>query len=271
MDDGFDLELDSSFGDCKIIYDAEHCERPDAAGIVFLPSLALPKVNAMSAQLKIWCRRIGYSYVCADYHGIGRSEGNIEDATITRWMEDTITLADAVLAPYCKRRIVFVGAGVGGWISCLVAMKRPDLVGGIVGLAADPDFTEDLLLKRLPQEVIDEIMTNDVTKVRWGNRDYPITKALIEDARNHLILNGPNRQLPITCPIRLLHGLNDEEVPYETAVRLVNRVKSNDVLLSLSRARHYMAEMDDFKRTRVAVQDCMEAISVPDLANPGAG
>ncbi|KAJ8600502.1 hypothetical protein CTAYLR_010073 [Chrysophaeum taylorii] len=252
---GRDLELRSEYGPDMIIYDAEHAGGSDPVAVVFLPSLALPKVNAMSASLRTWCRRNEYTFVVADYHGIGRSTGDIAEATISRWLGDTITLLESVTPPETHRRVVLCGSGVGGWISCLVAMRRPDLVGGIVGLAADPDFTEELLLKRLPADVIDRIM-NGMEQVRWGERTYPITRALIEDARNHLILDGPDRALPIQCPVRLLHGLYDEEVPYDTAIRLANRIETEDVLVSLSRAKHYMDEIDDFQRTRLAIQDC---------------
>lgn len=267
---GRDLELPSG-SDTAIVYDAEHADSEDPVAVVFLPSLALPKVNAMSASLRTWCRKQSYTFVVADYHGIGRSKGDIAVATISRWLEDTILLLDSVVPPADHRRVVVVGAGVGGWLACLVAVRRPDLVGGIVGLAADPDFTEDLLMKRLPEDVISRIMEG-MEQVKWGGRVYPITKALIEDAReNHLILEGPDRALPIQCPVRLLHGLYDEEVPYETAIRLANRVETDDVIVSLSRSEHYMDDIDDFQRTRLAIQDCIESIFVYDLRSPSSG
>lgn len=267
---GRDLETMSKAG-VPIVYDAEHpVGVDDPVAVVFLPSLALPKVNAMSGSLRTWCRREKYSFVCADYHSIGRSQGDKNDATISRWLEDTETLLENVVPPSNHRRVVVVGAGVGGWIACLVAMRRPDLVGGIVGLAADPDFTEELLLKRLPQDVIDRVM-DGYEDVRWGDKVYPITRNLIEDAKKHLILDEPERTLPIQCPVRLLHGLLDEEVPYDTAIRLANRCETDDVTVSLSRARHYMDEIDDFQRTRLAIQDCIESIFFYDLRSPSSG
>ena len=268
---GLNLEMESSDASSTIIFDAEHAESVDPAAIVFLPSLALPKVNAMSTQLRTWCRRNEYSFVVADYHGVGRSTGDVAEATLTKWVADTVTLLQTVASPDEHRRVVLVGAGVGGWIACLVAMAHPELVGGIVGLAADPDFTEELLLKRLPQDVIDRVMAG-MEQVKWGGRTYPITRALIEDAKNnHLLLDGPDRVLPIKCPVRLLHGLLDEEVPYDTAVRLANRIETEDVTVSLSKSGHYMDDIDDFQRTRLAIQDCLESIFVYDLRSPTSG
>ena len=268
---GRDLLLPASDASSTIIFDADHPDASDPVAIVFLPSLALPKVNAMSSSLRTWCRRNEYSFVVADYHGVGRSTGDVEQATLSKWVDDTVTLLRTVASPEEHRRVVLVGAGVGGWIACLVAMRHPDLVGGVVGLAADPDFTEELLLKRLPQDVIDRIMEG-MEEVTWGDKTYPITKALIEDAReHHLLLDGPERTLPIQCPVRLLHGLMDEEVPFDTCVRLAQRIETEDVTISLSKSGHYMDDIDDMQRTRIAIQDCLESIFVYDLRSPTSG
>ena len=156
---GRDLILKSTDGTSDIVFDAEHAPAGgDPAAIVFLPSLALPKVNAMSSSLRTWCRKNKYSFVVADYHGVGRSKGNIEEACLSKWLADTKQLIETVASPNDHRRVVLVGAGVGGWIAVRLAQTDPELVGGVVGLAADPDFTEDLLLKRLKPDVIERIM-----------------------------------------------------------------------------------------------------------------
>lgn len=274
---GENLELKTQCGD-TIIYDLDvpnwgeddKVDQMETTAVVFLQSLALPKVNEMSVSLRGWCRRKRYAFIVADYHGTGRSQGDGNNATITRWLEDTITLLEKVASPSKYAKVVVVGAGVGGWIAALAAMKRPDLVGGIVGLAADPDFTEELLLKRLPEDVIERIMGGS-EQVKWGGRVYPITRELIEDARNHLILNDTSRVLPIKCPVRLLHGTLDEEVPYETAIRFASLIQTKDVFVSLSKSAHYMVEIDDFKRTRLAIQDCRESIVKFDLRCPSSG
>ncbi|KAH8060911.1 mycophenolic acid acyl-glucuronide esterase [Aureococcus anophagefferens] len=238
--------------------------------VVFLPSLALPKVNAMSSSPDLVPPQEFLRV--ADYHGVGRSTGNVACATITKWVDDTVTLLRTVANPEEHKRVVLSALASGGWIACLVAMRHPDLVGGVVGLASDPDFTEELLLKRLPQDVIDKIMGDDgMDQVHWGGKTYPIT-ALIEDAKdNHLLLDGPDRVLPIQCPVRLLHGLYDEEVPYDVAVRLARRIETEDVTISLSKSGHYMDDIDDMQRVRLAIQDCLESIFVYDLRSPTSG
>ena len=268
---GRDLILTSADGTSDIVFDAEHAPAGgDPAAIVFLPSLALPKVNAMSSSLRTWCRKNKYSFVVADYHGVGRSKGDIEEACLSKWLADTKQLIETVASPNDHRRVVLVGAGVGGWIAVRLAQTDPELVGGVVGLAADPDFTEDLLLKRLKPDVIERIM-DGMELIKWGDCSYPISRKLIEDARDHLLLKGPDGGLDVQCPVRLLHGLEDEEVPYTTAVRLANRIKTEDVTVSLSKSGHYMDDIDDFKRTRLAIQDCLESIFVLDLRSPSSG
>ena len=129
--------------------------------------------------------------VVADYHGVGRSKGNIEEACLSKWLADTKQLIETVASPNDHRRVVLVGAGVGGWIAVRLAQTDPELVGGVVGLAADPDFTEDLLLKRLKPDVIERIM-DGMELIKWGDCSYPISRKLIEDARDHLLLQGPD-------------------------------------------------------------------------------
>ena len=157
--------------------------------------------------------------VVADYHGVGRSKGNIEEACLSKWLADTKQLIETVASPNDHRRVVLVGAGVGGWIAVRLAQTDPELVGGVVGLAADPDFTEDLLLKRLKPDVIERIMdarssadintpstrglpdaieahrslfAQGMELIKWGDCSYPISRKLIEDARDHLFLQGPD-------------------------------------------------------------------------------
>lgn len=162
---------------------------------------------------------------------------------------------------------------MGAWISFVVAMRRPDLVSGIVGLAADPDFTEELLMKRLPEEVKARIMNEGSADVKWGNEVYPISRELIEDGRKNLILTGEPNSLPIHCPVRLIHSLTDEEVPYEFALKLVQNCASTDAsVVLLKGSKHAMEDLQDMTEMRNMVQEVMEAFKGEfDLRSPGSG
>jgi len=120
-------------------------------------------------------------------------------------------------------------------VAVLVALKRPDLVKGIVGLGVDPDFTEDLLWKELPQDTKDEIMTAGFKEIEWGAKKevYPITRGLIEDGRKNLVLRGGPKSLPISCPVRLIHSLSDVEVPATTSLRLAECIAGDNVVVNV--------------------------------------
>jgi len=220
-------------------------------------------------NLENMCRSRGYSYLTADYYGVGRSAGDFKDGTPSKWTSDTIRLIED-LAPSGK--VVLVGAGVGGWIAVLVALQRPDLVCGIVGLAADPDFTEDLLMKYLSEEEISSIMENGIHTIKWGAQTYPISRKLIEDGRKNLVLRGSKGSLDIRCPVRLVHGMADEEVPFSTATRLAACMSTTDVKITLLKSNsHYLANDQGYKAMRDAVEDCMEGYFEYDLTTPASG
>jgi pimeloyl-ACP methyl ester carboxylesterase len=168
----------------KIFYDLYRTQDPTKSSppVLYLPSLNRPKNEAKSTNLQTWCRRNDLTFLCADYFGLGRSSGTFAEGSVGRWASDTITLIEQVLSN-SNEKTVLVGHGVGAWISFVIAQKRPDLVAGIVGMAADPDFTEELLWKKLPDDVKSKIMNEGVATIDWGNEKYPISRNLIEDGR----------------------------------------------------------------------------------------
>ena len=180
--------------------------------IVFLPGLIRQKNEIKATTLQSWCRKNDMTFFCADYMGVGRSSGTFSDGTVGRWASDTIQLLDKVVGQEKNNnKAILVGHGVGAWVSFLVAAKRPDLVSGIVGMSADPDFTEELLWKKLPEDTKLKIMSQGVADITWGSEVYPISKALIEDGRENLLLTS-NLLTKVNCPVRLVHALEDEEV-----------------------------------------------------------
>ena len=171
--------------------------------------------------------------------------------------------------------MVVVGNGVGAWISLLIASssKEVGLIDGIVALGADPDFTDDLLWDNLPVSEKEAIMRDGVADIKWGNQVYPISKSLIEDGRKNFIMRGGRASLDIGgVPVHLIHGLNDEEVPYSTSLRIAEIVKSDNVVVSVVKgAKHNLDREEDYSRMRAAVDGCFEDIVDYDLTSPGSG
>ena len=162
-----------------------------------------------------------------DYSGHGASEGRFEDGDIGRWTADALALMDALT----QGPLVLVGSSMGGWIALLVALARPGRVAGLVGIAAAPDFTERLMWQAMSPRERERLMGEGVLHVpsQYGE-PYPITRRLIEDGRRRLLLDAP---IPLDCPVRLLHGQRDPDVPWETALRVAERLSGTDVQVTL--------------------------------------
>lgn len=210
--------------------------------VICLNNLADFKINDKSSAVFEYCRKNNRNFLSFDWFGRGESTGKLMEATISRWTKDTIHViekeAEHVKGGIAGVKAVLVGVGVGGWVAVLVALQRPDLVRGIVGLSADPDFTEDLLWNQLPEEEKIAIMKEGFREVKWGGREevYPITSTLIEDGRKNLVLRGGKDSLEIMCPVRLIHSLEDEEVPYTVPLKLAEAIQTNNIRVIMPKA-----------------------------------
>jgi pimeloyl-ACP methyl ester carboxylesterase len=220
-----------------------------APGVVFLGGFRSDMSGTKAIALEAHCRRVGRAYVRLDYRGHGESTGRFEDGTIGLWAGDAIAVLDAAT----EGPQILVGSSMGGWIMLLAALARPDRVTGLVGIAAAPDFTEDLIWARYPQEVRDAIMREGVIlqPSEYDPNGYPITRGLIEDGRKHLLLRAP---IDLGCPVRLLHGMRDPDVPWQTALRLTEGLTSDDVTVTLIKdGDHRLSRDQDIARICAAV------------------
>ena len=199
-----------------------------APGIVFLGGFRSDMTGTKALFLEDYCRRRGCAYVRFDYFGHGQSSGDFARGTIGRWREDAIAVIDSLT----EGRQILVGSSMGGWIMLLAALARPERVAALVGIAAAPDFTTELLPNRLTADQRREIEeTGTVTLPSdYDPAGYLYTRALIEDGNRHLLLRSP---IPIDVPVRLLHGLADASVPWQLSLRLAERLSSRDVAVTL--------------------------------------
>jgi len=194
--------------------------------------------------LESYARQRGQAFLRFDYQGHGQSSGRFEDGNIGRWAADAVAALDALTAgPQ-----VLVGSSMGGWIMLLAALARSERVAALVGIAAAPDFTEDLMWRRFSAEVRAAIEREGVYHLPsdYSESPYPITKHLIEEGRRHLLLQGP---IPLRCPVRLLQGQSDPDVPWQTALRLAEKLESDDLEVTLVKAGdHRLSEPRDLAR-----------------------
>jgi pimeloyl-ACP methyl ester carboxylesterase len=199
-----------------------------APGVVFLGGLRSDMTGTKAVFLEDYCRRRGRAYVRFDPFGHGASSGDFALGSLGRWREDAI----AVLDELSEGPQILVGSSMGGWIMLLAARARPRRVCALVGVAAAPDFTEDLFWARLDPSQDREFREKGVITLPsdYDPAGYTYHMSFFEEARHHLVMRA---EIAFDGPVRLLHGLRDQSVPWQTSLRLAERLKSRDVAVTL--------------------------------------
>jgi pimeloyl-ACP methyl ester carboxylesterase len=221
-----------------------------APGVLFCGGFTSDMTGTKAIALERFCAGEGRAFTRFDYRGHGASSGRFEDGTIGAWAEDALAIVDRVTGG----PLIVVGSSMGGWIALLTALARPERVHGLVGIAAAPDFTEDLLLAEATPEQRRALAERGfwMQPSAYGDQPYPVTRALIEDGRRHLLLRAP---IPIRCPAHLLHGMADADVPWRTSLRLAERLQAEDVTLELIKAGdHRLSTERDIARIQAAIR-----------------
>ncbi len=196
-------------------------------GVMFLGGFNSDMTGSKAEYLAGWCEAQGQAFLRFDYSGHGASGGRFVDGTIGRWADDALLVFDRLT----EGEQVLVGSSMGGWMALLLALRRPDRVRAVLGIAPAPDFTEDLMWAEFSPEARAAIERDGVWHRPSAYGDpYPITRALIEDGRNHLLLRGPMR---LTAPLRILQGQRDPDVPWRHALRIAECVTGEDVAITL--------------------------------------
>ena len=194
---------------------------------VFLPGFRSDMQGAKALAVAAECTQLGTACLRLDYSGHGASGGAFTDGTIGQWVDDAALVIDR-MAP---GPLILVGSSMGGWIALLLALRLGARVCALIGIAAAPDFTETLMWDAMMPDERTRLLRDGVVTTPSAYGDpLSITAALIEDGRRHLLLGAP---IDIACPIRLLHGQMDPDVPWETALTIARQVRSDDVQITL--------------------------------------
>lgn len=188
--------------------------------LVFLPGYASDMAGEKAVAVDRWAGAHGRACLRLDYSGCGASDGAFADGTLDRWRDDALLLIDRLAAG----PIVLVGSSMGGWLALLIALARPERVAALVGIAAAPDFTDwGFDAARRAALARDGRIAEPSA---YSDAPSVITLAFWESGQAHLLLDAP---IPIDAPVRLLHGLADGDVPWPTALRLADALRSADV------------------------------------------
>ena len=205
---------------------AYHLTEGAGPPVVFLGGFMSDMEGTKALHLEAWAQARGRAFLRFDYSGHGASSGRFEDGTIGQWAEDARAALSLVAGP-----AVLVGSSMGGWISLLIARETPEAVAGLVTIAAAPDFTEDGFWAGFDADQRATLERDGVVPVPSDyGAPYPITRALIEDGRDRLVLRAP---LALPMPVRFLQGTADADVSVATAVRLMEHVTGPDIRLTL--------------------------------------
>ena len=214
------------------------------AGIVWLGGFHSDMLGEKASSLHYYAQRVGRTFVRFDYSGHGESSGTFVQGTIGRWRSDALAVIDQLTSG----PLVLVGSSMGGWMSLLVALARPERVKALVLIAPAPDFTDKLMWASF-----DEDQKRQVMELGFWTRPspydaagYPITRALIEEGRNWNIMDG---EVPIDVPIRIWHGGLDEDVPWSHSLELTEKLRAKDVVWSLIKdGDHRLSRPQDIER-----------------------
>ncbi|MCF8477947.1 MAG: alpha/beta hydrolase [Pseudolabrys sp.] len=231
-----------------------------APGLVWLGGFKSDMQGTKAVALDDWAREHGRACIRFDYSGHGESSGDFKDGTIGRWLEESI----AVYRQFCRGPQVLVGSSMGGWIALLLAralraqQENREAVAplaGMVLIAPAVDFTEELMWKQFSAAIKREIEDKGfwMRPSEYSEAPYPITKALIEDGRKHLMLGG---LIEPGCPVHILQGVQDPDVPWQHANELVSRLARDDVVLTLIKdGDHRLSRPEDIERLLSAVAE----------------
>jgi pimeloyl-ACP methyl ester carboxylesterase len=230
-------------------------EMADRPGVIWLGGFKSDMRSTKATALDAWAAGNGRAYLRFDYSGHGESEGRFEEATIGDWLEDSLT----IFRSHTSGPQIIVGSSMGGWLALLLARAlqaagEETRLAGLVLIAPAVDFTERLIWARLPPEARADIEEKGVwlRPTQYSAEPYPITRKLIEEGRQHLLFDQVIRTY---CPVHILHGLQDEDVPFAHVMTLVEHLVGDEVVLTaIKDGTHRLSRPEDIARLIAAVE-----------------
>lgn len=228
----------------------------DRPGIVWLGGFKSDMLSTKAERISDWARPNGRGFLRFDYSGHGESGGDFRDGTITAWSRQSL----AVIRQLTEGPQILVGSSMGGWIALLVARALAELgeaarLGGMVLIAPAVDFTQELMWERMPEDAKRDIETKGfwLRPTQYAPEPYPVTRTLIQDGRNNLLFGDTIRSY---CPVHILQGMQDPDVPWQHALKLVEHLAGDPVTLSLVRdGDHRLSREEDIQRLLDAISN----------------
>lgn len=205
--------------------------------IVFLPGYMSDMAGSKATAVLTDCAAREQACLLLDYAGCGLSEGRFADQTLTDWRDDVLDLVAALVTG----PVVLVGSSLGGWLMLLVAVAlEPEHVAGLIGIAPAPDFTEWGFSDTEKAIIQTEGQLGEATP--YSDQPYVTTRGFWESGQANRLLGGT---IPLACPVHLLHGQRDDDVPWEISLKLAAALTSDDVRVTLIKDGDHRLSRDD--------------------------
>ena len=199
---------------------AYRLHRGSGPALVFLPGYMSDMSGSKATALYQWASSRGRSCLLLDYSGCGQSSGSFAAGTLSRWRDEVIGLIEALL----EDQVIVIGSSMGGWLMLLVGKALGARLAGLVGIAAAPDFTE------WGRSASDKVRLDAGETLfdpnPYGPEPTPLHPGFFADGQANRLLDA---EIPLDCPVRLLHGQRDPDVPWEISLRLAEALRSDDV------------------------------------------
>lgn len=225
----------------RLAYRQIAARRSSQPGLIGLNGFRSDMSGTKMRALREWARASGHACLCFDYFGHGASSGDYREGTLSRWLDDSLAIVDT----RSEGPQILVGASMGAWIALLIALARPSRVAALVLLAPAIDFTEAIATDPVAKAALatEGVWRRDSA---YGDGPYEIRRSLIDDGRRHRLLRKP---IAVSCPVRILHGLQDPDVPWTQALDLGSRLRSTDVEFVLVKdGDHRLSRAQDLRR-----------------------
>jgi pimeloyl-ACP methyl ester carboxylesterase len=226
----------------RLAYVARAGRKP---AVVFLGGFRSDMTGTKAMALDIWARQSGFAFLRFDYFAHGRSSGDFAQATVGRWIDDAMAAIETAMP---DGRLILVGSSMGGWIMLNVASRLGQRLAGLVGIAVAPDFTQELIWPELSPDDQTALKRDGrlLRPSRYSDQPDILTLRLIEEGARHLVLDKP---LALPCPLHLLHGTQDLEVPWRHSLRVLEHIQAPEATLTLVKdGDHRLSQPEDIDR-----------------------
>ncbi len=222
---------------------AYHHTKGNGTHLMFLSGFRSDMQGTKALALEAYAKAKGLAFTRFDYSGHGESTGIFEEGTIGSWTRDALTIFDTIAAD----KTILIGSSMGGWIMLLLALQRKAHIAALVGIAPAPDFTERLMWQQATAEQQQTLITSGHIEMpnEYSDTPYSIAYQLISESRPHLLLDKP---ITLHHPVRLIHGMQDKDVPCSFSLELAEKLTSEDVELTfIKEAGHRLSEPSQIK------------------------